>query len=283
MASLSGLYPSNTFQQLLQIGSANTGLTASLQAVQDGSGAASLLSLSTTQVAINSNVLSMAAALTITSATTLVGAGNTLTLAGTASISGTNTGDQTTVSGNAGTVTTNANLTGVVTSVGNATSIANSAITNAMLANTAVANLSGTNSGNQTITLTGGVTGSGTGSFAATVVTNANLTGDVTSSGNTTTLVGRATKWWVDFVGSNGTISASYGVGVAVVRNSTGNYTITTPNMGSNLYCLHANASSGNITASITAGSPTSATVLCFTASTGSAVDPGSVCASGIN
>ncbi len=49
-------------------------------------------------------------------------------------------------------------------------------------------NLSGTNTGDQTITLTGGVTGSGTGSFAATVVTNANLTGDVTSSGNATTL-----------------------------------------------------------------------------------------------
>jgi hypothetical protein len=47
---------------------------------------------------------------------------------------------------------------------------------------------SGTNTGDQTITLTGGVTGSGTGSFAATVVTNANLTGDVTSVGNATTL-----------------------------------------------------------------------------------------------
>ena len=49
-------------------------------------------------------------------------------------------------------------------------------------------NLSGTNTGDQTITLTGGVTGSGTGSFATTVVTNANLTGDVTSVGNATTL-----------------------------------------------------------------------------------------------
>jgi hypothetical protein len=49
-------------------------------------------------------------------------------------------------------------------------------------------NLSGTNTGDQTISLTGGVTGSGTGSFAATVVTNADLTGDVTSIGNATTL-----------------------------------------------------------------------------------------------
>ena len=49
-------------------------------------------------------------------------------------------------------------------------------------------NLSGTNTGDQTITLTGGVTGSGTGSFAATVITNANLSGPVTSSGNTTAI-----------------------------------------------------------------------------------------------
>jgi len=53
-------------------------------------------------------------------------------------------------------------------------------------------NLSGTNTGDQTITLTGGVTGSGTGSFAATVITNANLTGDVTSIGNATTLANTA-------------------------------------------------------------------------------------------
>ena len=54
--------------------------------------------------------------------------------------------------GNADTVTTNANLTGVVTSVGNATSIAAGAITNTMLANAAVANLSGTNTGDETLT-----------------------------------------------------------------------------------------------------------------------------------
>ncbi len=47
-----------------------------------------------------------------------------LTASGTASVSGTNTGDQTNISGNAATVTTNANLTGPITSSGNATSIA---------------------------------------------------------------------------------------------------------------------------------------------------------------
>ena len=52
----------------------------------------------------------------------------------------------------------------------------------------AAATISGTNTGDQTITLTGGVTGSGTGSFAATVITNANLTGPITSIGNATSI-----------------------------------------------------------------------------------------------
>ncbi|CAB4172608.1 hypothetical protein UFOVP1470_4 [uncultured Caudovirales phage] len=55
-----------------------------------------------------------------------------------------------------------------------------------------IVNLSGTNTGDQTITLTGGVTGSGTGSFAATVITNANLTGPVTSTGNATAIANGA-------------------------------------------------------------------------------------------
>ncbi len=118
-----------------------------------------------------------------------------------ANLSGTNTGDQTTITGNAGTVTTNANLTGPVTSTGNATAIANGAISNAMLANGAVANLSGTNTGDQTnitgnaatvttnANLTGMVTSAGN---ATTVVTNANLTGDVTSVGNASTIANNA-------------------------------------------------------------------------------------------
>jgi len=61
--------------------------------------------------------------------------------------------------------------------------------------------VSGANTGDQTITLTGGVTGSGTGSFAATVVTNANLTGVITSVGNATSIAsqtGTGTKFVVD-------------------------------------------------------------------------------------
>lgn len=48
----------------------------------------------------------------------------TLTVPLDATVSGTNTGDQTNISGNAATVTTNANLTGPITSTGNATAVA---------------------------------------------------------------------------------------------------------------------------------------------------------------
>lgn len=114
--------------------------------------------------AVTSGTLDQFADVTQTGGATLAISASTTLNGGTHS--GTNTGDQTNITGNAATVTTNANLTGPVTSIGNATSIANGAISNAMLANSAVANLSGTNTGDQTITLTGMVTGSGTGSFA---------------------------------------------------------------------------------------------------------------------
>lgn len=119
-----------------------------------------------------------------------------------ANTSGTNTGDQTIT------------LTGDVTGSGTgsfAATIPNSTITLAKMANVASGTifyrkttgsgapevqtlatlktdlgLSGTNSGDQTITLTGGdVTGSGTGSFAATIVPSVNLTGSPTSTTQT--------------------------------------------------------------------------------------------------
>jgi hypothetical protein len=73
-------------------------------------------------------------------------------------------------------------------------------------------NLSGTNTGDQTITLTGGVTGSGTGSFAATVITNANLTGPITSVGNATS------------------VASQTGTGSTFVMNTSP--TLITPNIG---------------------------------------------------
>ena len=100
--------------------------------------------------------------------------------------------------GNAATVTTNANLTGPVTSVGNASTITNNVVTNTKLAQVltqtfkgrttagtgdvedltlaqskTLLGIAGTNTGDQTITLTGEVTGSGSGTFATTIAANA--------------------------------------------------------------------------------------------------------------
>jgi hypothetical protein len=87
------------------------------------------------------------------------------TLSTGASVSGSNTGDQTDITGNAGTVTNGVYTTdtGTVTN----TMLAGS-IDSSKLSNTAVANLSGTNTGDQTITLSGDATGSGTGSIVVT-------------------------------------------------------------------------------------------------------------------
>jgi hypothetical protein len=109
----------------------------------------------------------------------------------------------------AGTVTTNANLTGDVTSSGNSTTIASGAVSLAKMANVSSGTvfyrktassgapevqtlatlktdlgLTGTNSGDQTITLSGDVSGSGTGAITATL---ANVTSDVGTFGSATT------------------------------------------------------------------------------------------------
>lgn len=77
----------------------------------------------------------------------------------------------------AGSVTTNANLTGHITSTGNAAILGSFTVAQLSTA-LSDATISGNNSGDQT-----NITGN-----SATVTTNANLTGDVTSSGNATTI-----------------------------------------------------------------------------------------------
>jgi hypothetical protein len=189
----------------------------------------------------------------------------------------------------AATVITNANLTGPVTSTGNATAIANGAISNAMLANGAVANLSGTNTGDQksidgitgtiaqfntaitdgdlatgggtatgtntgdqTITLTGGVTGSGTGSFAATVVTNANLTGGVTSVGNAATVITNANlTGQVTSIG-NATAIADKAIALAKLADGTAGNVITYSAAG--VIAVVATGTSGQVLTSNGAG-----------------------------
>lgn len=142
-----------------------------------------------------------------------------------ANLSGTNTGDQTNISGNAATVTTNANLTGPVTSTGNATAIANGAITNAMLANGAVANLSGTNTGDQTIS---------DATITTTDITtnNASTTkhGFLKKLDNTATHYMDGTGAWSTPAGSggSGTVTSVTYTGDGVVQSSTPTSAVTT-------------------------------------------------------
>lgn len=110
----------------------------------------------------------------------------TLAITANASIGGTNTGDQTTVSGNAGTVTVGdagadttcwvllgTSQTGSLSPATDA-GITYNASTNALTATTFIGALTGN---------------------ASTVTTNANLTGDVTSSGNATTIANDAVTY----------------------------------------------------------------------------------------
>ena len=103
----------------------------------------------------------------------------TLAVTGTTTVSGSNTGDQTNISGNAATVTTNANLTGDVTSVGNATTLTNAPVIAKVL--------TGYTSGAGTVAATDSIL-QAIQKLNGNDATNANLTGDVTSVGNATTL-----------------------------------------------------------------------------------------------
>ena len=76
----------------------------------------------------------------------------------------------------------------ITTGVWNATPIAN-----AYIANTAVSNLSGTNTGDQTITLTSDVTGTGTGTFATTIANNAVTYAKIQDVSATDKILGRST------------------------------------------------------------------------------------------
>ncbi len=72
MSALSPGNPKGSWKQLLQIGSANVGLSGSLQTVQDGSGANSVLQLSTSTVNINGTFTINGSAISVT---TLAGLG----------------------------------------------------------------------------------------------------------------------------------------------------------------------------------------------------------------
>jgi hypothetical protein len=122
----------------------------------------------------------------------------------------------------AGNVTTNANLTGAVTSVGNATSLGS--FTSAQLAG-ALTDETGSGSavfatsptlvtpalGTPSALVGTNITGTASGLTAGNVTTNANLTGDVTSVGNATTLTNAPViaKVLTGYVSGAGTVAAT--------------------------------------------------------------------------
>ena len=152
---------------------------------------------------------------------------NPQTIAGVKTFSSTIVGS---INGNAATVTTNANLTGGVTSVGNAATV----VTNANLTGpitsvgnaTAVAAQTGTGStfvmntspvlvtpnlGTPSAVVLTNATGTAASLTAGHVTTNANLTGDVTSVGNATTLTNAAAigKVLTGYASAPGTVAAT--------------------------------------------------------------------------
>jgi hypothetical protein len=152
--------------------------------------------------------------------------------------SGTNTGDQTIT------------LTGDVTGSGTgsfAATIANSAVTLAKMADVATASifyrktsgtgvpevqtlatlktdlgLTGTNSGDQTITLTGDVTGSGTGSFATTIGSNVVTYAKIQQSSAGFTIIAKATT------GAGNYAELAAGADSILMRSGSGNLTFGT-------------------------------------------------------
>jgi len=100
---------------------------------------------------------------------------------------------------------------------------------------TKVSNLSGTNTGDQTITLTGDVTGSGTGSFAATIATDAvdiamlSATGTASSS----TFL-RGDNSWVTPTDTNTTYTAGTGLTLAGTEFSAASLALTTVQTAAN-------------------------------------------------
>jgi hypothetical protein len=90
--------------------------------------------------------------------------------------------------GNAATVVTNANLTGPITSTGNATSIASQTGTGTTFVMDTSPTLVTPNLGTPSALIGTNITGTASGLTAGNVTTNANLTGDVTSTGNASTI-----------------------------------------------------------------------------------------------
>ena len=132
-------------------------------------------SAATATSATTAGTVTAAAQPTITSVGTLTGLTVTAPIAGS-------------ITGNAATVTTNANLIGLITSVGNTTSVALQTGTGTTFVMNTSPTLVTPNLGTPSTLVGTNITGTAAGLIAGNVTTNANLTGVVVSTGNSTAL-----------------------------------------------------------------------------------------------
>jgi len=222
MATLTGTQIANTYKQLLQVGSSNTGLTGTVQSVQDGEGNNSPLQLS--QSAVNINGTFQLSGVTLTAnASTLNAVADLTGATGIVAVSGGNVYGRT-ITGGAGVSITNAdgtegnptialNTTGVTSaSYGPATNIEVNSVGQIVSAGAAT---SVSVSGVTANTFTGGTFAGTTGDFSSNVSVGGNLviTGEFSPASLSVTGTINANKISATDATFNDVVSAAFFVG----------------------------------------------------------------------
>jgi hypothetical protein len=222
MATLTGTQIANTYKQLLQVGSSNTGLTGTVQSVQDGQGNNSPLQLS--QSAVNINGTFQLSGVTLTAnASTLNAVADLTGATGIVAVSGGNVYGRT-ITGGAGVSITNAdgtegnptialNPTGVTSaSYGPATNIEVNSVGQIVSAGAAT---SVSVSGVTANTFTGGTFAGTTGDFSSNVSVGGNLviTGEFSPASLSVTGTINANKISATDATFNDVVSAAFFVG----------------------------------------------------------------------
>lgn len=222
MATLTGTQIANTYKQLLQVGSGNTGLTGTVQSVQDGQGNNSPLQLS--QSAVNINGTFQLSGVTLTAnASTLNAVADLTGATGIVAVSGGNVYGRT-ITGGTGVSITNAdgtegnptialNTTGVTSaSYGPATNIEVNSVGQIVSAGAAT---SVSVSGVTANTFTGGTFAGTTGDFSSNVSVGGNLviTGQFSPASLSVTGTINANKISATDATFNNVVSAGFFVG----------------------------------------------------------------------
>lgn len=241
---------------------AGTGLTGTAAGLSVGGNAATVTNgvytsnIGSTVQAYNSNLTAINQALTSSSSPTFttVTANLTGNVSGnlTGNVTGNVTGSSGSTTGNAATVTTNANLTGPITSSGNATSVASQTGTGSTFVMNTSPTLITPALGTPTALVGTNITGTASGLTAGNVTTNANLTGPITSVGNTTS-INSQTGTGNTFVMNTSPTLVTPTLGVATAT-SIDKMAITAPASSSTLAVANGKTLTANNTITLAAG-----------------------------